>query len=506
MHFKSTIRSAATSYFGTISTIITGLLTIRLATQYLSKEEFGLWSFTMQTVGYLLLLDLGVSSSVGRLFGEPLASGDTKKADEWFTLSLLTLTCQTLLILGAGLVLCPLLLKWFDIPAHLRDKASILWLAFLGIRAGTLIFTLSFAILHAQNRVYWSNIAQALGTWGGLAAFALMLTQGWGVMAYAWSAATSAAAITIGGLFAVWRGGHRFHLTLSGLTKANLRRLFGFSSSIFILGLAAQIYFASQSLVATKLLGLESAAILAVTYRAASMAISTIWKPYDAFSPRWQIAYCNDDLPRIAREFTIMTRFTILITVAAAAGVAMVNQSFISWWTKPEYFGGLALNLLFCAFIIVQGINRCFCTLFPLSLRMRKYTAVSLSSVATSIMLMFVLTRWLGLIGIPMALVLTDLSFPTWYYLTQGPKILGVNGFTILLKDVACWIPVSLLATIGTIFLPSVRFPSDFLRFAFTTALATVIVFPLIWRAYRLIRELKNLPEDISLGHTAQSS
>lgn len=495
MHFKSTIHAAITSYFGIFTAIITGLLSIRFATQFLSTEEFGLWSFTMQTVGYLLLLDLGVSGSVARLFGEPLASGDPRKADAWFTLSLLTLTLQALLILGIGLFLCPHILHWFNIPAHLQQKASHIWIACLAIRSVSLISSLSFAILHAQNRVYWTNVIQALGTWGGLGAFAIMLWRDWGVMAYAWSTGCAAAVSIIGALLAVRRGGHRFHLSFSGVTRSNLRHLFGFSSSVFVLGLATQVYFASQGLVATKLLGLEAAAILAVTSRSTSIAISSIWKPFDSFAPRWQIAYCANDLTRVAREFSLMTRFTILITVTAAAGVALVNQPFILWWTKPEYFGGVGLTLMLSGFIVIQGINRCYCTLFPLTLRMRKYAAVNLISVAVAIGLMIVFTKWLGLAGIPTALILTDLLYPTWHYMKSGPHPLGVNGLTILLKDMWLWVPVLSLAAGGAMLLQHTHFSSYLIWLLSALACSALCSSPLLWRAFQLIRQLRENPQ-----------
>src|ERR1035437_4320769 len=135
MHLKSTVRTAVSSYFGTISSIVIGLLTIRVATHYLGKEEFGLWIFTLQTVGYLLLLDLGVSSGMARLFGEPLASGDQHTMDNWYTLCLVTLIAQSLLILILGLVIRPFVLQWFNIPAHLIARASALWLTFLVVRS-----------------------------------------------------------------------------------------------------------------------------------------------------------------------------------------------------------------------------------------------------------------------------------------------------------------------------------------------------------------------------------
>ena len=491
MDFKATRRAAASSYLGSASAVITGLLSIKLATHHLSQEEFGLWGFTMQTVGYFMLMDLGVSNSITRLLGEPLASGDQKKINTWFTLSFLTLASQALLILGIGLFLRPYVLEWFHIPEPLLGRASVLWLAFLVIQAIALVFKLSFAILHAQNRVYWTSTLQVVGSWAGLAAFFLMLSNDWGVLAYAWSSGVTMMLVSLGGVLAVRRGGLRFGLSMVGVTRSEVRKLFGFSSTMFVLGLASQVYFASQGLVATKMLGLEAAAVLAVTGRAVSIAMQSIWKPLDAFAPRWQVAYCAGDFPRVTREFQLMVRFTILLAVAAAVVVGLINQPFVLWWTKADYFGGLLFSLLLCFFMVIQGINRCFITPFFLTLRVKAYSVVNLISVATAIGSMILFTHFWGLPGIPLGLIAADLVFPMWFYTKKGSECLHVNGLKLLLADLAYILPAISIAIILAIYLEHLAFASDFVWLLVAGACASAISAPLLWRARKMLGLLK---------------
>lgn len=491
MNFKSTIRATASSYLGTVTAAATGLISIRLATHFLTQEEFGLWSFTMQTVGYFMLMDLGVSNSVARLLGEPLGSGDRQKVNSWFTLSLLTLSGQALLILCLGLILQPFVLKWFEIPPHLVERASNLWLSFLVIQAVALVFKLSFAVLHAQNRVYWTNTLQIVGSWLGLASFFLMLINGWGVLAYAWSSAVTMLVVSIGGIVAVSRGGLRFKLTMIGVTRSEISKLFKFSSSMFVLGMASQVYFASQGLVATKMLGLEMAAVLAVTGRAAAIAMSAIWKPLDAFSPRWQVAYCAGDSQMVTREFKLMARFTILLAVSAAVVVALVNQPFVLWWTKPDYFGGVGFSLLLCVFMIIQGINRCFISPFILTLRVKSYCIVNLTSVVVAIGSMILFTKYLGLLGIPLGLIVADLVFPMWFYLRKGGECIHVNGLRLLQKDLAYLLPAACVAVILVLLLERSPIVSTFVWLLISSVFAAAIALPLLWRAWGLLRQLR---------------
>jgi O-antigen/teichoic acid export membrane protein len=445
----------------------------------------------MQTVGYFMLMDLGVSNSVARLLGEPLGSGDSQKINSWFTLSLVTLASQALLILGTGLLLRPYVLEWFHIQEHLLGRASDLWLAFLVIQAIALVFKLSFAILHAQNRVYWTSTLQVVGSWVGLAAFYLMLSNEWGVLAFAWSSGVAMMVVSLGGVLAVLRGGLRFKLSLAGVTRAEVRKLFDFSSTMFVLGLASQAYFASQGLVATKMLGLEAAAVLAVTGRAAAIAMQSIWKPLDAFNPRWQVAYCSGDVSRVTREFQLMVRFTVLVAAAAAVAVGLINQPFVLWWTKPGYFGGLLFSLLLCFFMVIQGINRCFITPFFLTLRVKAYSVVNLISVATAIGSMILFTHYFGLPGIPLGLIVADLVFPMWFYLRKGGECLHVNGPKLLTKDLTYIVPAACVAVGLAIFLEHSAITSSLVWLFIACGCAAAICAPLLWRAFKMLRMLK---------------
>ncbi len=491
MDFKATIRSATSSYLGAISAVFTGLLSIRMATHYLSQEEFGLWSFTMQTVGYFMLLDLGIANSITRLLGDPLATKDQNKINSWFTLSVVTLGLQAILIVLAGLAMRPFVLEWFNIPEHLRGRASDLWLSFLLIQAAALIFKVSFAILHAQNRAYMTSTVQIIGSWVGLGTFFWMASQGWGVMSYAWSSGASVLVISGGGVWAVLRGSHRFGFSSNGINKEQIHRMFGFSSSIFVLGLAAQVYFASQGLIATKLLGLEAGAILAVTGRSASLAMAMIWRPFDAFAPRWQVAYCASDFTRVTREFRLMTRFTILVAVAAGVAVALMNQPFVLWWTKPSYFGGLPLTILLAVFLVIQAINRCFTYPFVLTVRMRGYTIINLLAVGCAILLMFCLTKWLGLVGIPIGLVITDLTYPLWFYLIKGGAQIGVAGLPVIWEDLAFLAPAGIVAVALSICLDRAAIHTNFLWLTIATGCSAVICAPLLWRAWGILKQLR---------------
>lgn len=204
--------------------MVTQLVAIPVALRFLDYERFGLWSFTWQSLGYLLLLDFGVSSSLGRLLTEPIHKGGEREWNGWFNLSLAVLTIQAALILGLGFIFVGPILHWFNIPPGLLVEARQLWLMMLFLNALTFPLRLFQAILMAQNRTYWVYLSAAISVWVGLLVFYLCLRENCGSLAYGYSAIAQTLVSSGLPLAAVLRGPNRFQIPCAaslGITCAN---------------------------------------------------------------------------------------------------------------------------------------------------------------------------------------------------------------------------------------------------------------------------------------------
>ena len=491
MSINRTVHTAWTSYATMACTVVTALLTMRLATGALTREEFGLWSFTTQSVGYFLLLDFGVSNSLGRLFGEPLASGDQRSINSWFTLSVSVLALQGIIILVVGMILRAWVLEWFNIPLVLRPEASKLWLAFLVIQALNFPLRVTSAILYAQNRAYLSNLFPLVTAWISLILFYWMLKNDAGVMAYAWSSGVGVLLGGLAGLIAMYLGPDRFRFSLAGVTWMQIKELFTFSFSVFAVSIAVQVVFSSQALIITKMLGLGAGAIYNVTSRLPLLAMQMLWRPFDAFCPRWQSAHCDGLDQKITAEFRIMARISFLCSMVAAVGLILVNPIFVTGWAKGEYFGGSALNGLFGLFVIMQTLGHCYSFGFVLHKKMRIYTQVVCISTVMAICLMILGVKWLGLAGIPAGLLATDLLLGVWFYVIKGGALIGVKAGRTTLSDLALGAgPVG--AALMLAFAWKDRLPTNlWFQFILSSAVALILVSPILWRIWKMASLLR---------------
>ena len=97
------IRSLGVGYISIAVNIAYTAASVPLALHYLGKEQFGLWALAQQIMGYLILLDLGVSSAVARFVAD---YKDDVQGGEYGSLLLtgaIVFAVQGVLIAAAGI-------------------------------------------------------------------------------------------------------------------------------------------------------------------------------------------------------------------------------------------------------------------------------------------------------------------------------------------------------------------------------------------------------------------
>lgn len=490
MNLRNTIHTAVSSYGQMLSVMLAALLTVRLATQMMSPGEFGLWSFTFQSVGYFLLLDFGVANALGRLFGEPLASGKAEVANGWFNLALFVLIIQGLIIFIIGFLSREWVITWFGIPEDLTGEARKLWTWFLFLQAVNLPFRVTGAILHAQNRVYWTNISGAIVAWISFASFWVCLKNGMGVMSYAYSSTLGVGLTAVMNIAAVATGPHRFWITFVRLPWTHLKEIFGYSWTTFVIGIAIQVSFASQTLIITKLLGLEASAIYNVASRIPLALMPLIWKPFDAFTPRWQQWFCSGETSKISEEYKILFRMTLLLGFGSLVGVMMVGPSFVNWWTKPEYFGGNALNIWLGIYVVWQTYLHCFSFAFNLHKKMTKFASIVAVTVILEVVLEVICVHFIGLAGVPVGSLLASSMLAFWFINIVGGKLIGAHFGILTLKELPWILPSIAGAAAIVTWLPTGMFGGHFQQFICSLILAFLVSAPICFRLYQIARPM----------------
>ena len=488
MSLRKTGFSALTAYIQMGGAMVASLIMVRIATAYLSREEFGLWSFIFGSIGYLLLMDFGVSYAIGRMFADPIAKRDNNALSEWVLLSATILVVQGALIALVGISIKDPVLKWFLLPENLRAQAASLWIWCLILQGISLPLRILPAIIYAQNRVYWVNILSLFNAWLNLICFWFLLRNGHGVMSYAYAGVITLATTTLGNLLIVFLPKDRVSLCVVSFPFQHMKELFRYSSAMFIGSLAKQVSGASQVLIVTKLLGLDTAATFNVTLRFPQLGMSLLVKPYEAFSPRWILAWCEGREDKVRKEFSFMFRMTILAFGCGLVGGILTNPGFVRWWTRPTFFAGDTFNIWLCVSLLFSMVQQCMSFVFNMTKIMKAYTLVLLAGALVEIVLAVLFVVKFGLPGLPAATVSASVLFVLWFHLFVGLRLLGITRVKPMVMDATI---IGLLG-ISSVFLEvgliSNHVDNNLAGLLLRIACSMVICLPLLGRAFVLFR------------------
>ena len=468
--------------------MITGLLSLKVATIWLSNETLGLWNFLFATVSYFALLEFGFGQGVARLLGEPLAAGDNEKASQLVTTGLLILAFQGILVLVIGLPLGNSILNWAGVPPHLKQQAVVLWWVIVLVRGLSLPLVILHAIIWVQNRVYIVYGIGILGSWIGLAAFYYGLICGANLLAYSWSLALPAL-LTAGFLVsAILRNSQGIQIRRSHFKWAVAGEIFGFSSAVFVTTVIPQLSSVSQSLIATRVCGLEATAVLAVNTRIGQLMSTIAMRAFDAFIPRWAATYCESGMNSLRDEYVRVCRLVFLGMAGTTVAVLLCNRPFIEWWTRADLFGGPLLTVVAALTVLFQGILRLLTYPFMLTRNMRRFAWVLACGLVIELVLQVLFASYYGLAGLVVAIPVAGFLLVFWFAALSFSRIIGTHWWHVFVFDTLWCLPSLVIATVaGAYWIPAAP---PFTQLALLTLLGTLLVIPIGWRTFQLGRTL----------------
>jgi O-antigen/teichoic acid export membrane protein len=427
-----TALTAFAGYAALASSMGVGLFSVPLALHFLTSEEFGLWNIIGQSLGYLLLLDFGVSASASRLLVGPLRAGDKTELRSWWTVLVVVLISQAFLILAVGWLGRDIIIHFFDLQESMSSAAELLWGGLVVVNAIQLPFRAYTGIIYCQDRWYVIHLANIVSSWVNLILFAGFLLAGYRTTAYLIASASSVLCNII-----LWKLAVRqskvslgFHLRLFSIAK--LRKLFGFSSGIFLVVLASQIAGMSQSIIIGNMLGLGAVAAFVVSCKSSTIMFQLSRRAFDAFNPRWLRMYVDGESEAVCHQWRKLMHWWVPVGILGALGILILNRSFSILYGGAENHEGRLFDLLRAAWVLLQTFLLSMNFIFPLVSKIRAWAVVGLLDALLQITLGILFTRSMGTNGLLLGSILASLTVMVPFLLWRGPSEMGVSHHTML--------------------------------------------------------------------------
>ena len=364
--FKRAFHNAVSSWAVLGTATAHTLVSVPLALHYLSKERFALWALMSSISAYMSLIDLGMSGSVSRLLIDHKDERLKSNYGSLIQTGWLVLTLQGLLLLVCSFGLAPFLATALDIPSGLESDFIAL-MRWQGVTMA-LNFTKGILahILYAHQRSDLNNYVQVASLVASLGSMWWLFHAGYGVFSLVWAGLVAASVIAVGHWVACWL------LKLFPApgcwgrpSSEAFRELFVFGKDLFLVSVGGMLLQASQTLIITRRLGLELAAVWAVGTKAYSLVVQLIWRTSDSAGPGFGEMLARREETALLNRYRMVVMLSASLAAFCAVSYVLCNSPFVTIWTagKNNIVWNPGYDLLLGACLIVSTVvhsHTCF--------------------------------------------------------------------------------------------------------------------------------------------------
>ena len=362
------IRGLGAGYLAIAVNIAYTAASVPLALHYLGKEQFGLWALAQQITGYLILLDLGVSSAVSRFIADLKDDVNSGSYGSLLLTGATVFAIQGFLIAIAGVAFSFFAPALFAVPDHLAgDFTNVLimitFLAGLSVALRTL-----GAPLWAFQR---NDVSYGLGSFTLLTSFAALwggFHVGWGIYSFALAGIPAAILCPIITFLICWK--NRFYPSPGCWGRPNLllfRKIFSFGQDVVWVAMGSQLVNASQIIILSRVVSLNVAATFAIGTKLFTLGQQFTGRIIENSAPALTEMFVRGDTARFNLRFGNIVSLTTFLATLGAAGLIAGNTTLVALWTSGTIHWNLTSDALLAGLLISTSLTRCLTGLFGLA-------------------------------------------------------------------------------------------------------------------------------------------
>ena len=362
---RNFIRSLGVGYISIAVNIAFTAASVPLALHYLGKEQFGLWALAQQIMGYLILLDLGVSSAVARFVAD---YKDDVQGGEYGSLLLtgaMVFAVQGVLIAAAGAGFAFFAPFLFAVPEALAADFRNVIIVITFLAGVSVAFRSIEAPLWAFQRIDMAYTMKIITLVLGFASLLIGFNCGWGIYSFAFSGIPSAFLCPAITFLVCSKNGFYPSRGQWGAPKWNVfLRVFSFGKDVFWMSLGSQFVNASQIMIISRTIGLDAAATFAIGTKAFTLFQQFTSKILESSAPALTEMFVRKEVDTLNIRFSNVIAITSFLATLGATVLVAGNTPLVNIWTSGVIHWTLPCDVLLGGLLIMTCATRCLTGLF----------------------------------------------------------------------------------------------------------------------------------------------
>src|SRR2546430_164291 len=360
-HGVSAARIVRNTLINAVATVGGMAITILLTPfmlRHLGTTSFGIWALALTltvATGYLSLTDLGLQQAAVRFLADARREADRAALISIFSTTLAIFAGIAAVVAVIVAALAPLFASLFSVHGEVRH-AAILSFAIVG---GQVLFDLPAlayrAVLESDQR-FGAIRAIDLGRAACFAALTVIaLLLGRGVVAVSAASAAAAAVGLIGYVLSVRAITPEAKFQASSLTRAQLRPLFRFSGSLFVLRVLSVAYRQMDKVILGVILTVSAVASYEVAVRVQAALFLVIGLGGSALLPAASLARLDRRVMRAL--FLRATAYSAALFLPVSIAVCLLARPVVLGWAGDRQGAAVSPTRLFAAWVALATFD-----------------------------------------------------------------------------------------------------------------------------------------------------
>jgi len=455
---RNFIRGLSAGYIAIAFNIAYTVGSVPLALHYLGKEQFGLWALAQQIIGYLMLLDLGVSSAISRFVADHKDNVDAGAYGSLLLTGAIVFAIQGLLIVVLGAAFSILAPTLFATPDYLAGDFAKILIIITSVAGFSVALRSLAAPLWAFQRM---DVSYLIGSLSLLTNFAVLWAGfhlGWGVYSFALAGIpgtilSAAIAFTI----CSKNGYYPSHKNWGKPRWSEFIRVFSFGKDIALMTLGSQLVNASQIIILSRCAGLNVAATFAVGTKFYTLAQQITGRIVDSALPPLTEIFINGDNSRFNLRFHNVIGLTAFLATIGATFLIVLNVPLVTVWTSGLIQWRQIYDVILAGILIFSSLTRCTMSIFIAAGDLRQVKYIYLAEGLAFVALAIPATSLFGLAGVLLASLATHLGINWVLSLKAAAKILrSVSPVVVTsLTSTVIILAITVLHYLSALFLPN---------------------------------------------------
>lgn len=437
----SLVVSAMSNWSALVVNIVLGFILTPLLILHLGQGGYGIWSLVASILGCYGLLDLGVSSALGRYVAWYDARGETHELNETVSTALLFFIIVGLGVAG-GVALGAVAIGhlFLDEADRVREFAWVLRL--LGLATAINLLGQVFrSVLLGLERFVHRNVIAVMSQIVRAAMVVGVLLQGWGLVGVAAVTLLSDAVATVAYVWVVRRTCPTLHVSRGRLRWRSLRPLLAFGLTSSVIVAADVIRVNIDSMVIAWLISVEAVAIYHVAVLLVRYTTRFVFHGMGVLTPRLA-GLDGQARHRELRGLVIRSMWvSAFLTAGGCLLLVVLGKAFIQLWVGAGFDAAYPVLAVFAGGMYLElaqlpAVNALY------AMNRHRYLAVTRSIEAVAnLVLSIIMVRYLGIVGVAVGTLIPLLIVNTLVQPTYMVKLLGVRRWTFYQPMIVCLLP-----------------------------------------------------------------